>query len=579
MRYVDLMGGQKPHLLVKTVNNLGAETRVQYAPSTKFSLADKYAGKPWITKLPFPVHVVERVETYDHISRTRFVTRYAYHHGYFDGVEREFRGFGMVEQWDTEVLAALTMAGELPVGDNIDAASHVPPVHTKTWFHTGVSLGRARVSNFFAGLLDTHDRGEYYREPAWRDDDVEASKRLLDDTILPAGLTVEEEREACRALKGAMLRQEVYALDGTGTADSPDGHPYTVTEQNFSISVLQRRGDNPHAVFFTHAREAITSHYERTPTDPRITHALTLEVDDFGNVLRSIAVGYPRADVPERQPEQNETHLTLTLTRVANRDDQPDWRHIGLPVETRTYEVVKPPPASLRFAWEALHDLIEALVPLNQVEPSAAQTIPYEQWGWRTQWNPQTEPGGLANTRLRLIEHVRTLFRPDDLGEAQTNPLALLPLGTVEPLALPGESYKLVFTPGLVQVTYVDSGKLPAADVASVLGTVGGYVHSAGDANWWSLRGGCSIPLAAQTRQRKNSPTPVNTSSSRSAIAIRSTPTRSALRPSSVTTPTTCSWSKPATPSATASPSVSAMPLAISTQTSRAMTTACCNPG
>ena len=28
MRYIDLMGGQKPHLLVKSVNNLGAETRV-----------------------------------------------------------------------------------------------------------------------------------------------------------------------------------------------------------------------------------------------------------------------------------------------------------------------------------------------------------------------------------------------------------------------------------------------------------------------------------------------------------------------------------------------------------------------
>ena len=25
-----------------------------------------------------------------------------YHHGYFDGVEREFRGFGLVEQLDTE---------------------------------------------------------------------------------------------------------------------------------------------------------------------------------------------------------------------------------------------------------------------------------------------------------------------------------------------------------------------------------------------------------------------------------------------------------------------------------------------
>ena len=61
MRYVNLMGGRKPHLLVKTINNLGAETRVDYAPSTKFYLQDKRDGKPWITRLPFPVHVVEKV--------------------------------------------------------------------------------------------------------------------------------------------------------------------------------------------------------------------------------------------------------------------------------------------------------------------------------------------------------------------------------------------------------------------------------------------------------------------------------------------------------------------------------------
>ena len=85
MRYIDLMGGWKPHLLVKIVNNLGAETHLHYTASTKFYLADKRAGRPWITKLPFPVHVVERIENYDRISRNRFVTRYAYHHGYFDG--------------------------------------------------------------------------------------------------------------------------------------------------------------------------------------------------------------------------------------------------------------------------------------------------------------------------------------------------------------------------------------------------------------------------------------------------------------------------------------------------------------
>src|SRR6185503_17783359 len=94
----------------RTINNLGAETRVDYAPSTRFYLKDKHEGIPWITRLPFPVHVVERVETYDHVGRNRFVTRYAYHHGYFDGEEREFRGFGMVEQWDTEAFEALADA-------------------------------------------------------------------------------------------------------------------------------------------------------------------------------------------------------------------------------------------------------------------------------------------------------------------------------------------------------------------------------------------------------------------------------------------------------------------------------------
>ena len=63
LRYIDLMGGQKPHLLLSVKNNLGAETSIQYASSTKFYLADKLAGQPWITRLAFPVHVVERVET------------------------------------------------------------------------------------------------------------------------------------------------------------------------------------------------------------------------------------------------------------------------------------------------------------------------------------------------------------------------------------------------------------------------------------------------------------------------------------------------------------------------------------
>jgi hypothetical protein len=223
-------------------------------------------------------------------------------------------------------------------------------------------------------------------------------------------------------------------------------------------------------------------------------------VDEYGNVLRSVMVGYARANVPERQPEQNETHLTLTLNRFANRDDQPDWRHIGLPVETRTYEVVKPPMTTLRFAWQDLRDLVEALVPLDQVEPSTAKIIPYEQWDWRRLWNPLTEPGGIANTRLRLIEHVRTHYRPDDLGVAQGDTLALLGLGSIESLALAGETYKLAFTAALLTKVYqrpLDVLQPPGspppenllpkhADVLGGRGTEqGGYVDLDNTGHWW----------------------------------------------------------------------------------------------
>ncbi len=38
----------------------------------------------------------------DEISQRQVNHEYRYHHGYWDGVEREFRGFAMVEQFDTE---------------------------------------------------------------------------------------------------------------------------------------------------------------------------------------------------------------------------------------------------------------------------------------------------------------------------------------------------------------------------------------------------------------------------------------------------------------------------------------------
>ena len=484
MRYVPLMAEGKPHLLNTSINNLGAETRVQYCSSLRFYLEDKLNGKPWITRLPFPVHVVERVETIDHISRNRFVSRHAYHHGFFDGEEREFRGFGMVEQWDTERLDAVAGQTNAALGFLNEEAAHTqPPVHTKTWFHTGVWLGQERVSRQYAS--------EYYREPGLTPEQI--ADQLLPDTLLPEGLSVVEEREACRAFKGMMLRQEVYADDadhpGATAAEIERARtPYTVSEQSFALKQLQERGSNRHAVFFSHPREALTYHYERNPADPRIQHALTLEVDAYGNVRKQAAVGYGRRSSPLSedwdQERQTTPLLSYTENGFTNAIDSNDQYRTPLPCEAITYELTEVPATGPAGRYQG-EDFIEPdpAVPDQLRHRFDPPEIPYE----------ATASG---SRRRRPIEYLRTLYRPNDLGAAAGDANQLLPLGQLESLALPGESYKLAFTPGLLNAMFQrPRAGQPAeelllnADRAQVLGgqgaDQGGYVDLDGNGHWW----------------------------------------------------------------------------------------------
>ena len=301
LRYADLTGGVKPHLLERVDNNLGAETVIRYAPSTRFALADAAAGRPWLTRLPFPVQVVERTETYDRISANRFVRRFAYHHGYFDGTDREFRGFGLTEQWDTEELSALSPV-DLSMASNLDPASHVPPVLTRTWSHTGAftdvtggDLAAAYASQFWAepGLTDM-ERAAAAPLPST----LPGTVLLADGTRLPYRPATEELREAYRALRGATLRREVYALDGSAGQD----RPYTVTTSSYAVELLQPLAGQPHAVCLRRPAETVTVSYERTlydveaadgavtgRADPRVGPDETHHVDGVGKLLRGVS--------------------------------------------------------------------------------------------------------------------------------------------------------------------------------------------------------------------------------------------------------------------------------------------------
>ncbi len=302
--------------------------------------------------------------------------------------------------------------------------------------------------------------------------------------MLPSGLSGDEEREACRALRGVMLRQETYALD-----DGPNQwKPYSTTERVDDVVCLQRRHGQRHGVYFTHAREQLEFHYERRSVDnpggpefdPRISHAMTLNVDAYGNVVRSAAIAYPRRNVAGVLPEQTSTYVGVKVTRYANRTREAGWYRAGVPVESRSYEWANAPapaPGPGRFMLlniETVRSELETLFPSSTVELPATSVQPTRDWNTAT------------GSRLRLISASRTLYRKDDLSDA-------LPLGEVHSRALPFDSYRLAFTPDVLD--FADGHITTAMLIASR------YVHSEGDTNWWVPSGrvffspGPRIPL------------------------------------------------------------------------------------
>ncbi len=459
VRYIDLMGGHKPHLMTQVTNNLGATTTIEYRASTHFYVQDKLAGTPWITRLSFPVHCVSKVTVKDTWRETEFSSTYSYHHGYFDGIEREFRGFGRVEQVDIERFDDLKL--------------DQPPVKTVTWYHTGAALDRRRILTQFAQ--------EYF--PARYPFDGDFHERALPEPELPADVTAEEWREALRACKGMVLRQESYELDPASLAQPTSRHKpvrlFSAATHNCHIQRLQRRGTNRHAVFLVTESEALTYHYElplpelgaTVQPDPRIAHQLTLRHDEYGNPQQSVAIGYRRwkagdfTDLPG--PEllaavQAEEHVAYTEIRYTDDVELPAppvlpaeprsairHRRLRLPCETLTYELTGSPKIDARYfrpADFAKVVLSEVYGPLPGA-PAAPQTVP------RKEYHEHVPPSVLGK---RLVEHTRTLFFNDESDTAPPNNTTPLPFRKHGPRGLKYEDYKLALTDALLTAVFGD---------------------------------------------------------------------------------------------------------------------------
>jgi RHS repeat-associated protein len=294
--FLDFTGGLKPYLLHEMDNHIGAITKVEYAPSIRYYLEDqKRPETRWQTTLPFPVHVVSRVEVIDHFSKGKLATEYRYHHGYWDGAEREFRGFGMVEQRDTESFEDYTgqvLHGEETVFAKVERQIFSPPTLSKTWFHQGP------VGDEF-GDWEELDRSDEY----WSGDPellrhTETVNQFL--RSLPTASDVRRvKRDALRTLRGSILRTELYALDGS----SREERPYTVSESSYGLVEIEPPAidDKRLHIFFPHVTSQRTTQWERGD-DPMTSFSFTRytnendadKFDPFGRPLAQTQIACPR---------------------------------------------------------------------------------------------------------------------------------------------------------------------------------------------------------------------------------------------------------------------------------------------
>ncbi|KAI1109256.1 65kDa B protein-domain-containing protein [Nemania sp. NC0429] len=246
LQYLDLMDSAKPHLLRSYTNGIGLQVDVQYEPSTHFYLADESELHPWETKLSFPVHCVSQITITDQVSSVSKAAKYRYHDGFFDPQDREFRGFGMVEQYEEERFPTRNLF--------FTASSSL----VKTWYSTGSDRPTSRP--YFS------PSAVFHRSPQLE---------------CPVDI-----HEAKRSLRGKVLRSETYDC-------TSEGAPYVVTENAYNIISVQLKTDQTtHGIVRALPSEVLTTALKMQTNDPHIVHNMILSTNEFGDPQKSATITY-----------------------------------------------------------------------------------------------------------------------------------------------------------------------------------------------------------------------------------------------------------------------------------------------
>lgn len=220
--FLDFAGNRKPHLLNRIDNGMGLVTEIEYGTSTSQALRDESIGEAWPTFLPFPIPVVLSLRTLNATGDSPGLTKFRYHDGHYDGIAREFCGFGRVEIEE--------------YGDE-----SIPAMLTRNRYHLGLDP-------------DQPDRP----------------------------LTAQEGMRL-KALRGKLLATEVYGADGSEKENLP--YMITSNLWEAHAAPLPEGNENANQRVAPRLLESRTAYYERETEPYRVTINLNTAFDEAGNAI------------------------------------------------------------------------------------------------------------------------------------------------------------------------------------------------------------------------------------------------------------------------------------------------------
>ncbi|AKK00380.1 toxin [Pseudomonas chlororaphis] len=392
----------KPYLLTGTNNNMGADDRIDYRSSAQEWLDEKQeriaAGKPLTCRLPLALHLVCSQTRLDETTGNQLTQAFAYRQGYYDGSEREFRGFGLLLQTDTPASP----------GDS-DAQDITSLCLKKTWFHTGrrVDLPRNGYSRADKQAMALGKTLLCQYQPETQRDRIIASPDATTDL------------EMARALCGRLLRSEVFGVDERRNAT----RLYTVQEHRYGLRLLQAPDNHRRqARMLPLLLESITYQYDGFVDDPQCRHTLNLQHDLYGAQTRSVDVHYARrttaSDTPPfndadqqqwwhdaHDPAQQRYQLNETRAEFIHLQTARQWR-LGLPYRQRTQALQRPKApedeglAPRDITFETLDDRVTATIWNTQGVLTGLSVQRYKQASNGAIW-----PDGVADLQA-LVDHL-----------------------------------------------------------------------------------------------------------------------------------------------------------------------------